>query len=390
MKINGTMNIKDILVKYPETIEIFRNNGFKGVEKAEVLEKLSTITLEEAMRLKKMDLNSFIALLTESINSKMKNSEISKSNGELSLMGLLPCPVRIPLLKKFEEFLNNNPDLNLSYQLKAASAGLGWIKENVIKTDKIENLADIFISAGFDLFFEKDLMGKFKERKVFKDISGVENYNSALQSLKDPYGEYSIIGAVPAIFMVNKNLLGDRISPKSWADILKPEFKASISLPVADFDLFNAILVNIYKLYGENGVKALGRNLMSNMHPAEMVGSNGPTITVMPFFFSKMIRENSPMMPIWPEDGAIISPIFMLTKADKADKLKKIAEFMSGKEIGEILSHQGLFPSTNPEVSNISDEKPMMWIGWDHIYSIDMGKTIKHCEKLFKEGVDNQ
>ena len=237
--------------------------------------------------------------------------------------------------------------------------------------------------------------------RLFRRVRDFAQYNGddmitksrtieALQSLKDPYGEYSIIGAVPAIFMVNKNLLGDRISPKSWADILKPEFKASISLPVADFDLFNAILVNIYKLYGENGVKALGRNLMSNMHPAEMVGSNGPTITVMPFFFSKMIRENSPMMPIWPEDGAIISPIFMLTKADKADKLKKIAEFMSGKEIGEILSHQGLFPSTNPEVSNISDEKPMMWIGWDHIYSIDMGKTIKHCEKLFKEGVDNQ
>lgn len=384
MKINGKMSIKEILINYPETSEIFVNIGFKGIDNPTVIERLGEISLEEAMRLKKIDLDSFISLLNEGIEKNGKNSM------ELSLMGLLPCPVRTPLINSFERFLRENEDIKLSYELKAASAGVSWIKENVINADNIDNLADIFISAGFDLFFEKNLMGKFKERKIFKDISGITQYNSELQYLKDPSGEYSIIGVVPAIFLVNRDRLEGREIPKSWKDILKPEFKGSVSLPVSDFDLFNAILVNIYKLYGEEGIKSLGRNLMSNMHPAEMVGSNGPAVTVMPFFFSKMIKDDSPFTPIWPEDGAIISPIFMLTKEGKADKLKKIAEFMSGKEIGEILSHQGLFPSTNPNVKNITEGKPMMWIGWDYINSVNIGEIIKHCEKLFQEGVENQ
>ena len=176
--------------------------------------------------------------------------------------------------------------------------------------------------------------------------------------------------------------------PTSWEDILSPEFEKSVSLPIADFDLFNAILVNIYKKYGDSGVEKLGKSLMSSMHPAEMVGSNGPTITIMPYFFSKMIKENGPMTAIWPKEGAIISPIFMLTKKNKRDELKKIVDFMSGEEIGNIISHQGLFPSVNPKVKNLTEGKPIMWIGWDYIYSNDIGKIIRHCEEIFKKGAE--
>lgn len=56
-----------------------------------------------------------------------------------------------------------------------------------------------------------------------------------------------MLGVVPAVFLVNKNMLGDREMPKSWADLLKPEFRKSVSLPISDFDLFNSILININK-----------------------------------------------------------------------------------------------------------------------------------------------
>jgi spermidine/putrescine-binding protein len=28
----------------------------------------------------------------------------------------------------------------------------------------------------------------------------------------------------------------------------------------------------------------------------------------------------------------------------------------------------------------------MLWVGWDFIYSNDMGELIKKCEETFKEG----
>lgn len=83
-------------------------------------------------------------------------------------MGLLPCPVRIPLLEAMTEFQKENPEAVVNHELKAASQGLDWLKEDVIKANHPEKLADVFISAGFDLFFEEELMGKFKKIKYLR------------------------------------------------------------------------------------------------------------------------------------------------------------------------------------------------------------------------------
>ena len=94
------------------------------------------------------------------------------------------------------------------------------------------------------------------------------------------------------------------------------------------------------------------------------------------------------MTAVWPEDGAIISPLFMLAKADRLDKLQEIIDFFASKETGEILSHQGLFPSTHPEVDNrLSENNTFSWLGWDYIYSIDIAETIQTCENLFNESM---
>lgn len=395
MNINENTTIKEVLERYPETITIFENYGFKGLNNSEVLKKLDTISIKYALSLKKMDCDEFLTILKNYLTSLNNSVDVTMSserymNGDISILGLLPCPIRIPLLENFKKFLEKNKELNIDYQLKAASAGLDWLKAEVLEKDRIENLADIFISAGFDLFFEKSLMGRFKENGIFKDITDIKEYNKDFKELKDPRGEYSILGAVPAIFLVNKNLIGEREIPRTWKDILKPEFKNSIALPIADFDLFNAILVNIYKNYGKEGVKALGESLMVNMHPAQMIGANEPTITIMPYFFSKMAKDKNHILPIWPEDGAIISPIFMLTKKDKEKELKKLAKYFSSKEVGDIFSHQGLFPSTNPEVENFTTDKPIMWVGWEYIYNNDIGKIIKECETIFNEGVNSK
>ena len=323
--------------------------------------------------------------------------EKKSDNDEISVMGLLPCPIRIPLLEKFSNFLEENKELKVKYELKAASAGLNWLKEDVIKANHPEKLADIFISAGFDFFFEEKLMGKFKKEGIFKDITEIEKYNRDFEndeiSLKDPDGDYSMLGVVPAVFLVNKEMLGDRKLPRKWADILKPEFEKSVSLPISDFDLFNSILININKKYGKEGIKALGKTLLENLHPSQMVKSdkkkeNVPTVTIMPYFFTKMIKEDSPMIPVWPEDGAIISPIFMLTKKAKKEKIEKIVKFLSGKEVGEVLSHQGLFPSVNPEVDNRLDGKKFMWCGWDYIHQNDIGAILEECKNIFFKSVE--
>lgn len=393
--ITKNQTLQEILTAHPDLKDVFNVNGFKGLDNELILKQLSKLSIEEILRNKEIGVDIFIDMLNEHVNSKdidvtlMEKSDDDKS---IDIIGLLPCPVRIPLLEQFNT-LSNLSEIN--HNLKAASEGLDWLKE-AVKESNVEDLADIYISAGFDLFFEDDLMKKFKDQKVFKDYYTNEEYNSDFNNkdiqLQDPKGDYSMIGVVPAVFLVNTMVLGDRPMPKTWSDLFDPIYENSISLPVSDFDLFNAILIHLYKEFGLESVRTLGKQLVSSMHPAQMVKSEKrarvkPAISIMPYFFTKMALPGSVMKAVWPEDGAIVSPIFMLSKASRIEELKEVTDMFMSKETGEILSHKGLFPSVHKDVDNHLEEKSFKWIGWDYINNNDIGNILELCMKTFNEGM---
>ena len=400
---NENEKIIDILNKYPETIEFFINKGFDKLKNEKDKETLGKLSLSLILKSKGISVEGFSQMLDDFIELSRNSADITlnektKRTKGVKVVGLLPCPVRVPLLEQFDSFVEKH-ETDIQYDLKAASHGLEWLKGTVRNIEDYNELADIYLSAGFDLFFDEKLMGKFKKAGVFKSGVKYDKFNSDFEndymSLKDPSGDYSILAVVPAVFLVNTQELNGREIPKTWADLLKPEFEKSVSLPVSDFDLFNAILLNIYKLYGDEGVKKLGKSLIQSLHPAQMVKSdrltvNRPTVTIMPYFFTRMTKEGGAMVPVWPEDGAIISPVFMLTKAEKLKEMEPLIDFLSSKAVGEILSHKGFFPSVNPEVENLTPrDKKYLWIGWDYIYNNNLQEQMHHCEDLFiKAGLE--
>ncbi|KYH29450.1 hypothetical protein CLTEP_27130 [Clostridium tepidiprofundi DSM 19306] len=423
---NKYFNIKDTLFditeKYEEAIDLLVSIGFDNIRNEMQRKTIGkSITLETALKMKGININTFSKQLENIIEEKRNNvdgiliiNEPSPKNKtvvtnepspktKIRIEGVLPCPVRVPLMESFQEWLyKNNDELNLkiNYDLKSASVGVEWLKTSLENSESADVLADIFISAGFDLFFDKNLIGKYKSQNVFEDITEIDHYNKDFEneylSLKDPDNQYSMIGVVPAVFLVNTQELKGIKMPTSWEDILGEEFENKVSLPIGDFDLFNAILLNIYNKYGEYGIKRLGKNLLKSMHPSEMVKSHikkavKPVVTIMPYFFTKMAKKGGPMKAVWPKDGAIVSPIFMLTKKDRKEQLKPIAKFFSSKKVGEILAHNGRFPSVHPDVDNmISDEHKYMWLGWDYINNNDIGSLINKCEKMFNEAIKNK
>lgn len=388
-----SIDIKDTLFniteKHEEALDLLISLGFDSL-KDDNLRKVfgSSISLENALKSKKINADEFVTRLMERIEEN--KSAQKKFKDTIRITGVLPCPVKVPLMETFEKWLSEqNFDFNLNYDLKAASMGIDWIKDEMKNS---VNVPDLFISAGFDLFFDKNLLGKYKSENLFEDITGIQKYNDDFSeyNLEDPSCQYSMLGIVPAVFLVNKDELKGRKIPQSWEELMSGEFENNVSLPISDFDLFNALLLNIYRLYGEEGIRKLARIFQKNMHPSEMIKSHmkreRPAITIMPYFFTWMVREGSPMELVWPKDGAIISPIFMLTKKETKDKTKTIADFFASKEAGEILSHKGKMPSVNPEVDNqIPKENKYIWLGWDFIKENDISNLIKKCENIFNE-----
>ena len=387
----------EITEKYPQTIKVFVEQGFEQLadkEKRATLGK--ALRLNIALSMRNIDETAFADLLNQAIEGANSNNSYIDPSKKINIKGLLPCPVRLPLQEALDEFIENSTDhIQVEAQLKAASMGLDWIKDEILSAEKAENLDDLYISAGFDMFFEDSYFGRFIKTGEFADPMPWKSINGDFDHdglrLKDPKSRYGIIAVVPAIFLVNTELIGDRPVPQSWEDLLNPIYANSISLPVSDFDLFNAILLTLSQRYGTEAITALGKNMQQSMHPAQMVKSERsknqkPAITIMPYFFTKMAKVGGVMQAIWPKDGAIISPIFAIGKAKRFAQMEKLADFFGSSKLAEILSHQGLFPSLNPVIDNkIPKENGYMWLGWDYIDSHNLNQEFEACDKLFND-----
>lgn len=393
--------VYDIIEKYPDTIDLFVTYGFEQL-KNEILRKTlgKTISLNMALKSKKIDVESF----EKQLISIIENNNIELSSGltkafkededaKVRIMGLLPCPIRMQMLEKMGEYIENS-DIRINYELQSASMGLDFLQEDVEKAKDSKDLADIYMSAGYGFFFDKEHIGKYANEGVFSDIARVEKFNKDFYNeninLKDPRGIYNIMGVVPAIFMVNEEALGNRKYPTSWEDLLSGEFENSLSIPTKDLDLFNAVLLGIRTKYGLEGIKKLGKTAISSMHPAQMIKtgeskkSTAPAVQVMPYFFTFVAKDEGPLKAVWPSDGAIVSPIFFLSKKEKEKEIKPLLDFLFSKEMGEVLSADGKFPSTNKEIdNNLSEDKKFIWPGWDFLHSNDVAKVLEEASDVF-------
>lgn len=391
---NPYFSLSDTIFKitetYPRLVDFLAERGFESLRDEAMRSAMGrSISLEAALRAKGMDAARTEAEMADFLRSQEKSGE-----GPVRMAGVLPCPIRLQLLERLEGWIKER-GLWVEYELEAASMGLDWLKEQVEAGE--EALADIYLSAGFSLFFDREAMGGYMERGVFQDMTGFGRLNQAFDNegidLKDPLGRYTIIGVVPAVFMVNQELLGERPCPESWEDLMEPEFAGSVAMPMRDLDLFHAVLLAIYARYGEAGVRKLGRSLKASMHPAQMIreadrAKEGPAVTVMPYFFTWMAGKDSALKPVWPKDGAVISPIFLLTKAAARTKAGALVDFLCSEQMGQVLSADGKFPATSPLVDNgLGPEQTFLWPGWEFIHSHDIGALLKETEQMFLEGM---
>lgn len=388
--------ILTITDRYPELIPFLVSKGFTPLQDEKKRKMMGgMISLKNAVRMKGLNLDGLVKEMVAELDKSYGAG--SEANKEIRVEGLVPCPVRIPLQEELDSFISrmDNPVI---LNLKAASQGVDWLEERFAEGAEGEELADIFISAGFDLFFDWRLMDRYRRQGLFKDNTGIKSLNRVFAEqgidLLDPEGDYSILAVVPAVFLVNKDELDGRSIPQSWEDILSDDFIGDVSLPVSDFDLFNAILLNLYKKYGEEGIERLGRSMLKAQHPAQMIKEGGrkksgeAAVTVMPYFFTRMARRFPHFEFVWPADGAIISPIFMLAKKDSFPEIQPLVDFFASRETGEIFAHQGLFPSVRPDIDNrLPEGVKFMWPGWEFLRKEDPGKLLEKLIDKFNNSI---
>jgi len=399
------MSLYEVTERHPTTIEVLVASGFPKLRDPALRGAQGrALTVAAAAKLRRLDLSALLARLEAAARSDPTQDPALEADagaelrllpeGELRVSGLLPCPVRLPVLealRRAKEGIERERGVRVGCSLAAAAVGGDALNRAIRAAESEAELPEIFISAGFESFFDRRTMRRFKDRGVFVDLAPAgQNRCFGGLPLRDPDGHFTMLGMVPAVFLCNRSLLGDDPAPRSWEEVLHPRFRDRLALPVGDFDLFNGLLLTLAARFGDAAVEALAENMLVARHPAETVGrfssrqAAQPAVSIIPYFFSKMTLRSQVLSVIWPEDGAVVSPIFMLVKRSAMPLAGELAQVFLSREVGEVLAQRGLMPVLHPEVENqVPEGARFLWLGWERIRELDLGEEIPRLEAIF-------
>ncbi len=391
--ISGQENLQSLAEKYPVLIPEFNKYGLGSYFKEDNLRKIGRFTrLNTLLKSQKIDTEAFIESMNVLIQTKEEAEVrvITDVQQQLHLMAMLPCGLRNP----FKDFLEAHIVDN-----KKQYEGLNYLAEGNVNHElsyyplldsigSAAELPDVIIASDVNNFFHKPFIDRFIKKGDFKTYQPYTPHPYLEKAgYSDPAGNYTMFTANMLVMAVDKNRLGDRKMPTKWEDILSEDFKDDIIMR-GEGDFFcNAVLLPFFKDYGFNAVRALAANIRTGKHPAEMVKLAGSrkdeaaTIYIMPYFFSKMIR-NEQVEVVWPEDGAIASPVFMLVKSTAMEKHIPLLDFLLSEETGKMLVSR-YFPSIHPEVDNGILPDRVKWLGWDFLSQNDIGQVKKDIQDVF-------
>jgi hypothetical protein len=122
------------------------------------------------------------------------------------------------------------------------------------------------------------------------------------------------------------------------------------------------------------------------MHPAQMVKQidlNAPgALYVMPEFFAYRAKHQERIRILWPDDGALASPVTLQVKASRINELKPVLDLLAGIDLAQSLAG-ARFPVPHAEVTSDVQDKPLLWIGWDLLRQRDLLEMNAEIDDLF-------
>jgi len=314
-----------------------------------------------------------------------QKEEISKP----VLLALLPCGLRNAfqqaLFNAFPEYVDaENSKLvvegNLNYE-KSFFAGID-------KLNSVDELPDIFISSDINSLYHK------RFQRLFLNSDNFETISTEVHSLFDksnyvhPNRLMVWFTTNLLVMVVDTDKLGVRMLPQSWLDILPESFSNDLTLR-GDTDFFcNAMFFPYMKTIGDEAIRLLGKNTARGLHPSQMVkmlnagNIDGTTVYVMPYSFALKVRNTERFRIVFPQEGAIVSPVQMLVKKGKYIEHKALIDYILSAEMSNVLLQSG-FPSANKDAVNQLQSATLNWVGWEYMEDNDIQECKEKMQKLF-------
>jgi ABC-type Fe3+ transport system substrate-binding protein len=391
------LSIGQIIDAYPETREVFVNNGFPILTDDAILKQLGPVLkLKTALKSKNLNAEVFVRLLEERMAETGRYRELEatvmNSAGQMNMLTFLPCPLKVPLQSELQvllECLRREKGLSLNYSIDTSANKLINYEDYIKYFEEPDEVPDLILTTGYDFFYKK-FIERFIKTGVFARTSGqVVNSQLAEAGIIDPEGSFTVIAVNVLVMVVDTKRLGNLPMPKTWSDLLNPIYEQQVVMR-GHGDIFcDIVQMNYFKEYGRQGIAGLAKAVRYGLHPAQMVKelissrADVPPIHIMPRFFAETITDRRNIAVIWPEDGALAYPVSLLVKAAKMNELKELVDYLTGAHVAQICT-DALFPATHPEVEqNLPPDAKFKWLGWDYVKSCDIEVLVEEVNRQF-------
>lgn len=262
--------------------------------------------------------------------------------------------------------------------------------DDLWQTGDIEELPGLIAESGFGDFNRPEFASRWLDTGAFASMPADHirpEFHEA--GLVDPRGIHLVYGVSPEVILVDLDRLGDRPVPKSWSDILDPQFRGDIVTSGGPDEIHDSLVFNLYHDYGEEALEALGRNVCRFMHPAEMArtaGTSSPrgaAIYLLPGFFAAAIPQHHKTRVVWPDEGAYANPLYLLRRSGAAPDSAPFADYLTGAECAAFLHRLGYVPA---RAGSPAMPGRLRWVGWEYVRSHDLEALRKQLNAAFGRG----
>jgi ABC-type Fe3+ transport system substrate-binding protein len=332
---------------------------------------------------------------------KLKQDEpvLDDERDELDFLGGIYCPAKERFgaaLGRFEAAYNEGKGGADRVRVAMPSEHRNNEKHhNIVSIRRREKFPAIVAASGYLEFFRTDFISNAETgfmRGWFTPLAlpSVHPLFGGLD-LADPKKIFSLYGAMPYVLVVNHKRLNGRASPRRIDDLLKPEFDGSVAVPYARDDITEHLLLCVWRKSGADGIRALARNVAQTGHAPELISDmtahndGGPCVYLLSWFFANTVPKRDHIEIVWPQDGALLCPLYAVAKDDLTAAQKAAADFLFGAELGQSLS-EGWFAHVNPDVRyrlDMDGNPRFQWVGWDYIYEKPLEKRVAEIERVF-------
>lgn len=301
----------------------------------------------------------------------------------------LPCPVRVPLERAFEEARDQGL-LSSVRVLLEGHANKGEKADRDLAKALPEDLPWLFLTPGVGWLYGRESRERLMDSGAFADISGWVGGDGPLAPLRDPLGNAMVLCANLTVLVVDDARAQGRRRLESWEDLLDPSWERGVALRGNGKTFCETTLLTLESRFGRHAMEGFRRAVGGFGHPSQMVkrmskpSDGDPAAATLPLFFARLIPKREGLRIVWPKEGAIASPVTLFVRKGAPQNVVDLARWLCGPEVADLNAGVGL-PSCRPQHAwNIPEGNELLWIGWDAIREQDLTGRLADLQVLFE------